>query len=101
MVNETKEQLQLAQNPNTPGEKLEELATLGESEILAAIASNPNSSPKLLVDLARDYLEEIGENSALDLTLLENLNFTHFNFSSNIRFRFPLNLKSERKSSNN
>ena len=45
------------------------------SRIKAAIAQNPNSPPDLLVELSGRYLEEIGENPALELILLEDPNF--------------------------
>jgi len=67
------QQLELAETPTTPASILEELAGNSEDkEILRAIAQNPNSPPDLLVELAREYLEEIGQNPALDLILLED-----------------------------
>lgn len=58
-------------------DRLRELAAANtkNSEILTAIARNPNTPPDILVKLARDYLKEIGENPALELFLIENPNF--------------------------
>lgn len=76
MLHNIKEQLQLAQNYTTPAERLEELAAATkDKEILQAIARNPNSSPRLLVELAGEYLEEISQNPALELNELEQSDF--------------------------
>ena len=46
------EQIEIAQNPNTPGSQLVELAAQPiDEEVLALIARNPNSPPNLLVKL--------------------------------------------------
>ena len=71
------EELKIAENINTPAERLRELSKTKEREILAAIAKNPNTPPDLLVELAGEYLDEIGFNPALDLILFENPNFIH------------------------
>ena len=86
-------QLQLAKNPNTPAARLIELAKIEDEEILALIAKNPNNPPNLLVELAGVCLEEIGENPALSLILMECPNFLsdiyyeHFNFLEAITVR--------------
>lgn len=74
--NNKTQQLEIANNTNTPALELEKLATLTTNrEILKAIAKNPNTSPSTLLDLAGKYLEEIGENPALELIFLENPSF--------------------------
>ena len=52
------EELKIAENINTPAERLRELSKTKEREILAAIAKNPNTPPDLLVELAGEYLDE-------------------------------------------
>ncbi|MGF1485623.1 MAG: hypothetical protein ACFBSE_00735, partial [Prochloraceae cyanobacterium] len=82
------QQLELAENPNTPAPILQDLvASTEDKEVLAAIARNPNSSPDLLVELAGDYLEEIGQNPALKLILLENYNFVEDIYCQNFQNR--------------
>ena len=73
--NNLTEQLKKACNPNTSESVLIELAKREDKEILALIAKNPNSPPNLLVELAEGYLEEIGENPALERILTENYSF--------------------------
>ena len=86
-------QLKLAKNPNTPAEELIELAKIEDKEILALIAKNPNTPPNLLVELAGVYPDEIGENPALSLILMEYPNFLsdiyheHFDFLKAITVR--------------
>jgi len=69
------EELSLAENINTPADRLVKLAKTEDKKILAAIAKNPNTPIDLLIKLAGEYLYEIGENPALDLILFENPNF--------------------------
>ena len=69
------EELKIAENINTPADRLRELSKTKEREILAAIAKNPNTPIDLLVELADEYLDEIGFNPALALILLEYPNF--------------------------
>ena len=76
MNNTNPEGLKIAKNPNTPADLLRELAALTSDEVVKArISSNPNTPPDLLVELAGECLEEIGENPALELILMENPNF--------------------------
>ena len=66
----------IAENINTPAEQLRELAdTEDDKAILAAIARNPNTPIDLLIELASKYLDEIGQNPALELILIEHPNF--------------------------
>lgn len=71
---EASERLKSAQNPTTPVETLKKLAALEDRAILEAIASNPNSPLELLIQLAGDYLAEIGKNPALELILSKQAN---------------------------
>ena len=69
------ENLSIAEDINTKAEQLRELAKTGDEKVLAAIARNPNTPSELLVELAGEYLDEIGNNPALELILFENPNF--------------------------
>ena len=69
------EQLEIAENPNTPATQLVQLALTENVKILKAIACNPNTPPNLLVELSGEFLEEIGENPTIELILMENPNF--------------------------
>ena len=80
-------QLKIAKDPHSPSGQLEELATQTvDKEVKARIAGNPNTPPATLVELSREYLNEIGKNPALELILMENPNFVkdiyykHFTF---------------------
>ncbi len=69
------ENLILAEDINTKAEKLRELAKTDDEKVLAAIVRNPNTPVDLLIELAGECLDEIGENIALDLILFEYPNF--------------------------
>jgi len=87
-----KQQLELAQNPNTNAKTLLKLASLSnESSVLAAIARNPNSPPELLIQLAGEYFEEIAKNPAIKLILIEQPDFVlraHCAFLKKLGFQY-------------
>lgn len=76
MILEMNYQLQLPESATISATKIRYLAeNTGDPIIKAAIAQNPNTPPEILLELAGDYLAEIGENPAIDLILLENPDF--------------------------
>ena len=57
--------LSIAENVNTPAAKLRELvAKTKDTKVVAAVVRNPNIPIDLLLELAFDYLDEIGKNPA-------------------------------------
>lgn len=60
----------------TSSERLQKLATLyaQDQEILKAIATNPNTPPKLLLKLGAKFPQVLLDNPMFDLLLLENPN---------------------------
>ncbi|MDJ0532006.1 MAG: HEAT repeat domain-containing protein [Xenococcaceae cyanobacterium MO_207.B15] len=83
------EYLTIAENINTSADQLRELvAKTSDSEIVAAVARNPNIPIDLLIHLAWDYLHETDKNPALELILVENPNlvediyYTYFESAS-------------------
>ena len=83
------EQLFIAENPNTPAARLVELALSEDVKILKAIARNPNTPPSLLVKLSDEFLEEIGENPALSLILIENPNLVEDIYNKHFSHYYP------------
>ena len=67
----TSERRHLASDPATPPETLSELARIGDASVRAAIACNPNTPVKTLLDVGSDYPHEFLRNPALPLLLLE------------------------------
>lgn len=81
--------LSIANNPNTPAPQLEDLvASTDDKEILKTIALNPNSPPKLLIELAADYLDEIANNPGLELIIVEQPDFIDRLYSNFAEKRF-------------
>ncbi len=66
---------ELIVKPDATSAELDELMKTGNKEIKKAIALHPNTSPETLVKLFRDYSEQVLNNSALSLILLEDPNF--------------------------
>src|SRR5579884_3930443 len=73
-----------AANPETPSERLAELAK--QSHLAPIIASNPNTPAKTLFDLADDHPHEFLANPILPLLHLENPSlFAHMYADSALR----------------
>jgi hypothetical protein len=64
--------LTLAQDPRTPPATLTQLALTGTDEVLRAVACNPNAPLEALALAAGTFPEEVLQNPALDLLLLED-----------------------------
>ena len=71
----------VASNPNANSQLLNELAVQARNnrdlETQRAIALNPNTSKKLLVELACKFPKEFFANPTYDLSILDEVNFTH------------------------
>ena len=61
--------------PNATSAELDKLVKTGSKEVKKKIALHPNTSPKTLVELFPNYPEQVLNNPALDLILLENPDF--------------------------
>ncbi len=62
---------EIAADPNTPADRLCQLAKSSDLNVLFAIAQNPNSPPKLLEELFEICPSQVLKNPALELILLE------------------------------
>ncbi len=60
-----------ALNSNTSAARLAEILDLNNQKICQAIATNPNTSPKVLLELFKNYPLEVLKNPSLNLILLE------------------------------
>ncbi|MEH1943243.1 MAG: hypothetical protein V7L01_23900 [Nostoc sp.] len=80
----------VAANPLADSSLLGELAiqarTNKDVEMQRAIASNPNTPTKCLIGLAHLFPEEFFSNPAYDLSIWENVNFTH-RFENKLLFK--------------
>ena len=65
---------QQASNPNTPAEKLRELADCDDATIRQLVVVNPNTPTEILWRLGKEFPECLLENPVLPLLGLENLN---------------------------
>ncbi|MCD8487257.1 MAG: hypothetical protein LRZ84_11145, partial [Desertifilum sp.] len=65
---------QLASNPNTPPEKLRELATCEDIAIRQLVVANPNTPTEVLWRLGKLFPAQLLENPLLPLLFLENPN---------------------------
>ncbi|AVH71200.1 hypothetical protein [Nostoc sp. 'Lobaria pulmonaria (5183) cyanobiont'] len=80
----------VAANPIADSSLLGELAIQARNnkdvEMQRAIASNPNTPTQWLIGLAHLFPEELFSNPAYDLSILENLNFSH-TFENKLLFK--------------
>lgn len=65
------EHRQLAQDENTPLEKLRELANSSDPITRQYVVANPNVPPDVLIKLAEQFPRQVFNNPAIDLLLLE------------------------------
>lgn len=72
MATQLQEQLQIANDPNSPQEQLSALAQQEDDEIQRAIAQNPNAPLEVLLSLGERFPEESAKNPSLSLFLLES-----------------------------
>lgn len=64
----------VANNPSTPPELLQELATSNDKAIRKGVVSNPNTPVDLLLKLGKDFPKQLLNNPILSLLFLENPN---------------------------
>lgn len=65
----------VASNVNANFELLQELYSYNDRSINEGIASNPNTPPKILVELLKTFPQQVVSNPIFPLLLLENPNF--------------------------
>lgn len=73
LTEEEKHIVRIAENPMTSMTLLEELSK-GDNIVQEAIASNPNTPPRLLLTFARKFPYHVGNNPSLYLLLIESNN---------------------------
>ena len=84
------ENLKIAEDVNTTAVQLRELANnIKDLAVLIAIAKNPNTPPDLLIELAyyKECFDEIGNNPALELILMESPGLIEDIYSMHIIFK--------------
>ncbi len=64
----------IARNSKTPQDVLKKLAESENNEIRKTVTTNPNTPPEILLDLGKDFPEELLANPVFNLMLLANPN---------------------------
>jgi hypothetical protein len=71
-INTNQRLLSLAQSPTTPSLLLDKLVCASSAQVRRAVAQNPNTSLLALLSLGREFPQEVLQNPALPLWILED-----------------------------